>query len=118
MTIFCGRASQPAPARPIYVNVNNIYIEEEELGIAARLDDIGRPAWIALMILGFIFFWPVGLAVLAFLLWSGRMGCWKHRGHGRWHNEGIHEVASRWLGGGRPQATTGNPPFAAYRADP
>jgi hypothetical protein len=25
---------------------------------------------IAVMILGFIFFWPVGLAVLAFLIWS------------------------------------------------
>jgi hypothetical protein len=99
------------------VNVNNIYIEEEAVGIAARLDDIGKPAWIALMILGFIFFWPVGLAVLAFLIWSGRMGCWKHRGHGRWHNEGIHEAASRWLGGERRQATSGNRAFDDYRAD-
>jgi Protein of unknown function (DUF2852) len=99
------------------VNVNNIYIEEEAVGIAARLDDIGKPAWIALMILGFIFFWPVGLAVLAFLIWSGRMGCWKHRGHGRWHNEGIHEAAGRWLGGERRQATSGNRAFDDYRAD-
>jgi hypothetical protein len=103
--------------RPIYVNVNNIYIEEEAVGFAARLDDIGKPAWIALMILGFIFFWPVGLAVLAFLIWSRRMGCWKHRGHGRWHNEGIHEAADRWLGGGRRDATSGNRAFDEYRAD-
>jgi hypothetical protein len=40
-----------------------------------RIDDYGRPAWIALMVVGFILFWPVGLAILAFLLWSGRMGC-------------------------------------------
>lgn len=41
----------------------------------ARMDDFGRPAWIALMVAGFILFWPVGLAILAFMLWSGRMGC-------------------------------------------
>lgn len=44
-----------------------------------KLDDIGRPAWLALMVMSFILFWPLGLAVLAFLLWSGRMG----RGWGR-----------------------------------
>ncbi len=27
------------------------------------LDERGKGAWIALMILGFIFFWPVGLAL-------------------------------------------------------
>ena len=43
--------------------------------IVAKLDELGKPAWIALMILGFWFFWPLGLAVLAFLIWSGRMGC-------------------------------------------
>ena len=37
----------------------------------------GKPAWIALMILGFIVWWPLGLAILAFIIWSGRMGCWK-----------------------------------------
>src|SRR5947199_616910 len=28
--------------------------------IAARLDDIGKPAWIALMIAGFVVWWPIG----------------------------------------------------------
>jgi len=87
------------------------------VGIVARLDDIGKPAWIALMILGFIFFWPVGLMVLAYLIGSGRMGCWRHRGHGRWHNEGVREAASRWLGGERRDATSGNRAFDEYRAD-
>ena len=32
----------------------------------ARLDDFGKPAWIALMIVSFIVFWPVGLAVLGY----------------------------------------------------
>ena len=33
--------------------------------MVAKLDDYGRPAWIAVMIAGFILFWPIGLAVLA-----------------------------------------------------
>ena len=45
-------------------------------GVAERLDEIGKPVWSALMVLGFALFWPVGLALLAFLLWSGRWGCW------------------------------------------
>ena len=53
------------------------------MGIAARLDEIGKPAWIALMVLSFIVFWPLGLVTLAFLIGSGRMACWKHRGHWR-----------------------------------
>jgi Protein of unknown function (DUF2852) len=46
--------------------------------VVARIDDFGRPAWIALMVLGFIVYWPIGLAILAYLLWSGRMGCGRH----------------------------------------
>jgi hypothetical protein len=37
------------------------------------LDDRGKPAWIAAMVLGFIFVWPVGLAILAYMIWSKRM---------------------------------------------
>ncbi|MBK9079631.1 MAG: DUF2852 domain-containing protein [Hyphomicrobium sp.] len=43
--------------------------------MVAKLDDYGRPAWIAVMIAGFILFWPIGLAVLGYLIWSGRMTC-------------------------------------------
>src|SRR5690606_40869890 len=36
-----------------------------------------RPAWtpatIALMVLGFILFWPLGLAMLAYILWGDRL---------------------------------------------
>lgn len=46
-------------------------------GILARtetwLDARGKPAWIAAMVLGFILFWPIGLAILAYLIWSKRM---------------------------------------------
>ncbi len=37
------------------------------------LDERGKGAWIASMVLGFIFFWPVGLALLAYMIWSNRM---------------------------------------------
>ena len=40
------------------------------------LDRRGKGAWIAVMVLGFIVFWPVGLALLAYMLWSRRLtGC-------------------------------------------
>ena len=55
------------------------------MDIAAKLDDIGKPAWIGVMVLGFILFWPIGLAILAYLIWSGRMKCGNHGGPGRWY---------------------------------
>lgn len=79
-----------------------------------RLDGYGKPAWIGLMVLGFIVFWPVGLAILAFLLWSGRMGC---RGNASWRNRfgGFEEKLDRWGRDGRWQSSTGNRAFDEYR---
>ncbi|MEM9047420.1 MAG: DUF2852 domain-containing protein [Pseudomonadota bacterium] len=49
----------------------------------AWLDARGKGAWIAAMVLGFIFVWPVGLAILFYMIWSNRMSCksrrYKHR---------------------------------------
>ncbi len=39
----------------------------------AWLDEKGKGAWIAAMVLGFVFFWPVGLALLFYMIWSKRM---------------------------------------------
>jgi len=40
-----------------------------------------RPAWtpatIALMVLGFIIFWPLGLAMLAYIIWGDRLDGFK-----------------------------------------
>jgi Protein of unknown function (DUF2852) len=55
-----------------------------------RMDDVGRPAWIGLMVVAFIVFWPLGLGLLAFLLWSGRMGC-----GGRFRFGGDHDRRDR-----------------------
>jgi hypothetical protein len=57
------------------------------MAIAAKLDEFGKPAWIALMILGFVAWWPLGLVILAFIIGSGRMGCWNHHGMSRWQSK-------------------------------
>ena len=75
----------------------------------AKLDQLGKPAWIALTILGFIIWWPVGLALLAFIIGSGRMSCWKGRGH--WH-ESMNPGA--W---GRSGPSSGNRAFDEYRSE-
>lgn len=54
--------------------------------ITAKLDEFGKPAWIALIVLGFMAWWPLGLGVLAFTIWSGRMGCGYH-GPDRWQRK-------------------------------
>ncbi len=37
------------------------------------LDERGKGAWIAAMVLGFIVFWPIGLAILAYMIWGKGM---------------------------------------------
>ena len=60
------------------MNVNNIHTEGRTLmNLVATLDEYGKPAWITAMIVGFLLWWPIGLGVLAYLIWSGRMGCGK-----------------------------------------
>ena len=39
----------------------------------AWLDRKGKGAWIAAAVLGFIFFWPVGLALMIYMIWSKEM---------------------------------------------
>jgi hypothetical protein len=54
-------------------------------GLMERLDDIPKPAWIALLVVSFILFWPIGLALLIYLKWSGRMFCSRHARWGAWN---------------------------------
>jgi hypothetical protein len=120
----CGSTGKfPALTIPVgipnYVNVNNIHMGVP-MGIVAQMDDFGRPVWITLMILGFIFCWPVGLAILAYLIWSRRMGCWSHRSHGRWREGGkerMQETVERWSGGFGRSRTSGNRAFDEYRTE-
>jgi len=66
-----------------------------------KLDEWGRGAWIAAMVAGFILFWPLGLILLGYMIWSGRMAC-------------SHKRKSTWLNRSR---ATGNSAFDAYRQD-
>jgi hypothetical protein len=54
--------------------------------LADKLDDVGMAGWIAATVAGFWFFWPVGLAIVLFLAWSGRMRAWRMERRGRWYN--------------------------------
>ena len=70
----------------------------------AWLDARGKGAWIAAMILGFIFFWPLGLALLAYMIWSKRMfngSCAARRHHSH----------------GQKFRSSGNTAFDAYKAE-
>ena len=95
------------------------------MGFAARMDDFGRPAWIALTVLGFILCWPVGLAILAFSAWSGRMGCgyhgeyWQERAeHWREHmRDHAQRRAERWRRRHEARYSSGNRAFDEYRAE-
>ena len=88
--------------------------------LAAKLDDYGKGAWIGVMVLAFILFWPAGLAVLAYLLWSGRMGCWGKRGPGRWHKaprNGTHRGNASGFWSNRRSESSGNHAFDEYREE-
>ena len=82
------------------------------MGFAARMDDYGRPAWIGLLVLTFILCWPVGLALLAYLIWSGRMGCGSRD---RW--EKMREKMGRWHERHYAGPSSGNTAFDEYRAE-
>jgi hypothetical protein len=87
---------------------------EAHMPIVAKLDELGKPAWIALMILGFCIWWPVGLATLAFIIGSGRMSCWKGGGMSRWHAGGdqMRNPGTWWQ-----PSRSGNRAFDEYRED-
>ena len=84
--------------------------------VAARIDEFGKPAWIALMIFGFWAWWPLGLAILAFTIGSGRMGCWNHHGMNRWQDK-MDRMRSKVDWWGTPSPSSGNRAFDEYRSD-
>jgi hypothetical protein len=75
------------------------------------LDHRGKGAWMAAMILGFIFFWPVGLALLAYMIWSKRMFSKGSCGFRRMSRSDGFEGQSQGF------RTSGNRAFDAYKAD-
>jgi hypothetical protein len=110
-----------------------------------RVDDFGKPAWIAAVVVSFVMCWPLGLVLLGFLIGSGRvMGCWTNHTGDRWQRrmqrgfdrlqrgaermqwgaERMHEAAERWRERYQPEAPanfgsgpSGNRAFDEYRAE-
>ncbi len=85
------------------------------LNMVAKIDELGKPAWIALVVLGFAFWWPIGLATLAFIIGSGRMSSWKHGSMSAWGG-GVQPGRSRgtWW---QPARSSGNQAFDDYRTE-
>lgn len=73
-----------------------------------------RPAWtpatIALMVVGFMVFWPLGLAMLAYILWGDRLDGVK----GEW-SKARDSIFASCRKGPRSFARTGNIAFDDWR---
>jgi hypothetical protein len=102
------------PAERIYVNVNNIHTEgRTSMQLVATLDEYGKPAWFIATIAGFLIWWPIGLGVLTYLIWSGRMGC----GNKTQWKDYLTSEARRFGGGMTAFGSTGNRAFDDYREE-
>ena len=86
--------------------------------LAAKPHSFDKAAGIGLIVLGFMLWWPLGLAILAYLFWSGKMRCWQSddpdhsQRHVFWafmQNKG-HGCCGR-----RRSASSGNTAFDEYR---
>ena len=86
--------------------------ETHRMGILSRseawLDQRGTGAWIAAMVLGFIFFWPIGLALVIYMSMTGkwsRWGCNKSSKRAHMHSAAM------------AMKPSGNSAFDAYKAE-
>ena len=79
--------------------------------VAATLNALPASVWIALAIVGFVFWWPLGLAILAYTLWSGKMNCCGFS-FGQRHDDISRQALDWW----RQPRTSGNRAFDEYRA--
>jgi len=77
--------------------------------LVQRLDDYGKAAWIGLLVVSFIVFWPLGLAILFYLIWSGRMGCRSH--------DWKRSAEKKWSRARASFRSTGNTAFDEYREE-
>lgn len=73
-----------------------------------------RPAWtpatIAMMVVGFMVFWPLGLAMLAYIVWGDRLDAFK-----RDVNRATDGFAGKFRRGAAMASPTGNVAFDEWR---
>ena len=82
--------------------------------LAAKLDDLGTPAWIALVVVGFLIWWPFGLLALGYLVGSGRLARWTGCGARHWQQQARNNPGGWW---GMRSSSSGNRAFDEYRAE-
>ena len=95
-------ATAQTPTEMSYAAQRPGFFARSEAWLAER----GKGAWIAAMVLGFVFFWPVGLALLFYMIWSKNMfskSCSKTRHNGRYARHAM--------------KSSGNAAFDAYKTD-
>ncbi|MEJ8474999.1 DUF2852 domain-containing protein [Roseibium algae] len=77
-----------------------------------------KPAWtpvtIGLMVLGFMAFWPLGLAMLAYILWGDRFQDMAQDARAQWRSSSIKGAMDN-MTTGTAYARTGNVAFDDYR---
>ncbi len=96
---------------------------------SAFLHDIPKPIWIVAMVMGFIWFWPVGLAILAYTIGNRRWGR-RNGGPGQWYNTEAQpqggtsgwakwgDFATPWNQPQKPEVRpSGNAAFDEYRME-
>jgi hypothetical protein len=113
-----GRAQSPWGPGPSW-NGN-----EPDSGLVQWWRTLPKPVRIALVVVGFFLWWPVGLFLLLFSLWGGRMSCWNNYRTGGYQGGPPPWAGWRsfWCGGGggssdRPHPTSGNRAFDEYRTE-
>ena len=82
-----------------------------------------HPGWIIATIIGFVFWWPIGLILLGIAIGNRKMGCWTGWRYDRWQDHmqdkmdrmraKMDRFGGNWGGGG----SSGNRAFDDYRAD-
>jgi hypothetical protein len=82
---------------------------------------MSRPVAIGFTILGFMFWWPVGLALLFYMIGSGRMGCFgrnSRASYQNWQEAGPFSNWKSWAyGTGRHASSSGNHAFDEYKSE-
>ena len=75
----------------------------------ARRKGRWTPLGVAAVVLGFVAWWPLGLAVVAYIMWGGSIDDLAQKG--------LDELKSAFKSDTAPRGTTGNAAFDAYREE-
>ncbi len=95
----------------------------EPVAVPPFLIGIPKPVFVLLMVLGFIFWWPIGLILLGVMLWRKVAMCGGYRQdswqQGSWQQRGAGDSRGwkTWCGAMRNPPSSGNRAFDEYRTE-